>query len=324
MTVCEPPDEILRDEPLEEQILQSDVLFDAPPPSIGDQDELADLDDDLLVEIEGTGDYRRSRPPRGILLFTVVPVIASVGFHVAVIAVFIWWVGPMVFQPRFAHSRGSNSPSAALSMQHEDAVTTELDTTPLLVPPSKEIDSPKFPTEKEEPAVLPAPSQEAVHLSPLEVEQPSPIIGVGYSIAQPHFQQAVPGPTTRSVAANRPSQPAHSAPAHGGPPAMMIAPRIASLGAAGNGDDFDERGLPLPEYPAESRLRHEQGLVEVDVEVLPDGSVGQIKLLNDSGLRRLGEAAVEAMHRARKFDPATIGGVPVTGHLIIPFQFVLK
>jgi protein TonB len=86
---------------------------------------------------------------------------------------------------------------------------------------------------------------------------------------------------------------------------------------------FDNRGLPIPEYPPESKRRREHGLVEIEVEVLPDGRVGETRVLADAGYPRLAEAALAAVRRG-EFEPATHAGQRVVGRLIVPFRFVLK
>jgi protein TonB len=114
------------------------------------------------------------------------------------------------------------------------------------------------------------------------------------------------------------------------PNPVVRAPRVAARGdgsGTGNGpgaqDGYDDRGLPKPEYPAESKRRHEQGLVTLDVEVKPDGRPGTITIVDDAGYPRLADAAIAAV-RLATFEAATIDGVAVVGHIRIPFRFVLQ
>ncbi len=95
----------------------------------------------------------------------------------------------------------------------------------------------------------------------------------------------------------------------------------STAGSHNSRNGYDNRGLPIPDYPAESKRRHEQGLVTLDVEVKPDGEAGTIKVLDDAGFPRLADAAIAAV-KAAKFDPALVDGIPVTGHIQIPFRFV--
>jgi TonB family protein len=101
----------------------------------------------------------------------------------------------------------------------------------------------------------------------------------------------------------------------------MAPPRVA--GPRGQRDGFDSRGLPIPDYPFESQRRGEQGLVVVDVEVLPDGRVGAVRVDSDAGYPRLGRAAAEKVKLAT-FVPARIDGRAVIGHIRIPYRFTLE
>ncbi len=81
--------------------------------------------------------------------------------------------------------------------------------------------------------------------------------------------------------------------------------------------------LPTPKYPSLSRKRGEEGLVLLQVEVLPDGSVGEIIVLEDAGFRRLTQAAISAVRKGR-FKPATRDGHPTKDTVRIPFRFILR
>lgn len=97
-------------------------------------------------------------------------------------------------------------------------------------------------------------------------------------------------------------------------------------GAAGRGGSpggLDGRGVPIPDYPVESQRRGEQAVVQLEVEVLSDGSVGRVKAIDDAGFPRLAAAATTAVRRAR-FTPATDDGKPVSEWITIPFRFVLR
>ena len=81
--------------------------------------------------------------------------------------------------------------------------------------------------------------------------------------------------------------------------------------------------LPTPTYPAESRRRGEQGTVLLEIEVLADGSVGAIRVIESPGHPRLVEAAVAAMRRA-KLQPVQAGAKAQTRWIRIPFRFVIR
>lgn len=94
-------------------------------------------------------------------------------------------------------------------------------------------------------------------------------------------------------------------------------------GTGGSRDGVDDRNLPIPDYPVISRRRGEQGVVELEIEVLPDGKVGKVTVRKDGGFPRLAAAATAAMENAH-LNPATLDGAPVAGKLIVPYHFVLK
>jgi protein TonB len=80
--------------------------------------------------------------------------------------------------------------------------------------------------------------------------------------------------------------------------------------------------LPTPEYPPRSRRLGEEGLVLLEVEVLPDGRAGKVRVVHAPDYPRLVAAAVEAV-RAAKFRPATRGGRPICAVVEVPIRFRL-
>lgn len=78
-----------------------------------------------------------------------------------------------------------------------------------------------------------------------------------------------------------------------------------------------------PEYPWISRLKSEQGVVSLRVEVLADGSAGTIKILQSSGHKRLDTAAVEGLEGA-EFVPAQKNGKRVRSFLPLNVRFQLE
>ena len=76
---------------------------------------------------------------------------------------------------------------------------------------------------------------------------------------------------------------------------------------------------PAPEYPPRSRTFHEQGRVQLDVYILPDGTVGQIKLHTSSGYSRLDNSALDAVRRWH-YIPAKRGDVPIPYWYVQPID----
>jgi TonB family protein len=83
------------------------------------------------------------------------------------------------------------------------------------------------------------------------------------------------------------------------------------------------RARVTPEYPWLSRKHREEGVVLLEVEVLPSGRPGRITVVEDPGHPRLVDAALDAVRREH-FTPATAAGRPVTGTLRIPYRFRLR
>ncbi len=81
--------------------------------------------------------------------------------------------------------------------------------------------------------------------------------------------------------------------------------------------------LPKPKYPLRSRRRGEEGLVLLEVEVLPNGIAGTIRVLKEPGYPRLIDAAIAAV-RAATFDPAMRKGHHIRTVIKVPFQFALR
>ncbi len=81
----------------------------------------------------------------------------------------------------------------------------------------------------------------------------------------------------------------------------------------------------MPIYPSKYRSSGIQGVVVLDVEVLNDGTVGEIQvmksLLSEKGA--LDDTAVAAV-KNWIFKPAMLNKKPVTSHVNIPIPFQLK
>lgn len=116
-------------------------------------------------------------------------------------------------------------------------------------------------------------------------------------------QAPAPAPVPVAV----PSSPAPAAPAE-----PVIAPR----------SDAAHLNNPAPVYPAASRRLREHGRVLFDVYILPDGSVGEIKLKRSSGFARLDETALEAVRQWR-YVPAKRGDQPIPYWYVQPIDFAM-
>lgn len=87
--------------------------------------------------------------------------------------------------------------------------------------------------------------------------------------------------------------------------------------------DASQLDNPKPDYPSVSRRLREQGEVLLDVYILPDGTVGELRLKRSSGHARLDRSALEAVKRWR-YVPASRGGEPIPYWYVQPVAFRLN
>jgi len=78
-----------------------------------------------------------------------------------------------------------------------------------------------------------------------------------------------------------------------------------------------------PEYPEESRIALEQGVVILRVEVTAAGEPASVSILKSSGFFRLDQAARGAVEHWR-FHPGMTAGTPVASEADIPVHFKLQ
>ncbi|MDO4709984.1 MAG: TonB family protein [Pseudomonadota bacterium] len=77
---------------------------------------------------------------------------------------------------------------------------------------------------------------------------------------------------------------------------------------------------PAPRYPRNALRNGIGGVVQLQVDVGPDGVPTSVSLIRSSGSRELDRAATEAVRRWR-FQPATENGQPTVGRVSVPIQF---
>ena len=81
--------------------------------------------------------------------------------------------------------------------------------------------------------------------------------------------------------------------------------------------------LTQPIYPPRSIRLGQEGTVIVEVEVLANGRIGDVRLRTSSGFRLLDEAALKAARKGR-YKPARRDDRAVNSIVVIPFEFHLK
>lgn len=117
-------------------------------------------------------------------------------------------------------------------------------------------------------------------------------------------------------------------------PAMATLPDGASAAASqapthtadapthGASVDIRSKSRQPPSYPSEAIRAGLAGTVELQVDVAPDGAVGNIAIHRSSGSPTLDASAMEAARRWT-YMPARLKGKPVAGSVRIPVTFEL-
>ena len=161
------------------------------------------------------------------------------------------------------------------------------------------------------PAPAPPPQPQPVLKKP---PLPAPVIAAAPSPAPATF--VVPPPTPPEPVDAVPTPPvAVTAPP--APPAPPAAPKIIPASAV----QYLEP--PVLEYPRLSRRNTESGRVIVRVYIDTAGAPRDVQVSSSSGHRRLDDAAIAAVQKAR-FKPYTENGQPVAGWAVIPLEFELE
>jgi periplasmic protein TonB len=182
---------------------------------------------------------------------------------------------------------------------------------PVKVPAKPEpAPSKSAPTKPERPRPKPVPKEKIKPVSPIPNGPPSP--------------RAVKAPPTRALPQqNETESPAASAPPpSASSPAPQAAAKEAEPAVTPPRSDASQLNNPTPAYPPLSRRLHEQGRVLLDVYILADGSVGEIRIRRSSGHPRLDEVARDAVSRWR-YVPARRGNEAIPFWYIQPIDFRL-
>ena len=155
-------------------------------------------------------------------------------------------------------------------------------------PPRRPVPPRPAPPRRAEPP--PEPAAPVVAAVPIEAPRPAAIT-------------AAPAPATAAVAPRvtegvRAPPPGAAAPSPA--PASRTAPRF----------DASWAGNSPPAYPAMARRLGEEGEVQLDVQVGPEGNVLEFRLMKSSGSALLDQTAIQTVRKWR-FSPATVDGKPV-------------
>lgn len=106
--------------------------------------------------------------------------------------------------------------------------------------------------------------------------------------------------------------------------ARMDSNQMAAAGLPDREPDYRAAYLnnSQPVYPLAARRMGWQGRVVLEVEVLADGTAGEVIVQQSSGRDILDEAALRAV-RSWRFIPAQVGGIAVTRRFQVPIAFNL-
>ena len=83
------------------------------------------------------------------------------------------------------------------------------------------------------------------------------------------------------------------------------------------------RQNPPPRYPRTARRRGQEGSVVLEVKVLKDGTVGDMRLLSSSGYTALDKAAIKSV-RKWLFEPGMQGNQEVDMWVRVPIRFKIE
>jgi periplasmic protein TonB len=161
------------------------------------------------------------------------------------------------------------------------------------------------------PKPTPAPREVPKPLPPTPSGPPSPRAVTAPPPERPVVQQTAAQPATATASTPPAASPAPQAEAREVPQAVTP-PR----------SDAAHLNNPPPPYPSLSRRLREEGRVVLDVYILADGRVGEIRLRRSSGHPRLDEVALDAVRRWR-YVPARRGDEPIPFWYVQPVDFRL-
>jgi len=183
---------------------------------------------------------------------------------------------------------------------------------PPSVEPPKPLPMEAQPKPRPQPQPQPKP-RPAAQPKPAPIKTPvAPPSERAVSAPPPEPQTEVSPPATAAAPPAPPAPAAMPAAVQAEAPAPVVLPR----------SDAAHLNNPAPMYPPVSRRMGEQGRVLFDVYILPDGTVGEIKLKRSSGHPRLDEAGLNAVRQWR-YLPARRGNEAIPYWYVQPLDFAL-
>ena len=186
-------------------------------------------------------------------------------------------------------------------------------------PPAEQV---QLPSARETPPVAKPPEPEPPKPEPAPKPKPKPKPPKPKPSSEPPPVEAPPSEKAISI----PDEAAEESTASP-PPQPVSAPverNDDSLGAPVIPPRQDANPLnnPAPAYPTVSRRLREQGIVVLEVLILPDGTVGEVRIKESSGYQRLDDTAARAV-RQWKYVPARQGDKTISYWYLQPLEFSL-
>ena len=83
------------------------------------------------------------------------------------------------------------------------------------------------------------------------------------------------------------------------------------------------RPITVPQYPEGARIRKEAGDVQLEFEVLADGTVGNVWIVKSCGYKELEQAAIKDIRQV-PFNPASSNGTGVNSISSFTYEFRIK
>lgn len=155
-------------------------------------------------------------------------------------------------------------------------------------------------------------------------------------VAKPQAQPEPPPPKPRIERAEKPvpkpavqeaDEAAQQPEAETPPPVQAVTapPAVAAAPVVDTAPDFKAAYLnnPRPSYPMAARRMGWEGRVVLNVEVLAEGSCGDVSVFQSSGHEVLDNAALRTV-KGWRFVPASRAGRPITQWFKVPVNFSLK
>lgn len=187
--------------------------------------------------------------------------------------------------------------------------------------------------------LIPAPPAETVQM-PSAVETPPPVEPPPPKPEKPkpkpEPKKPEPKPKPKPIVEAPPSERAIKQEEHveeSAPPVQETPQQIAIPKAEENNtlgapitppqEDASHLNNPRPAYPSLSRRLREQGTVVLEVLIKTDGSVGDVRIKESSGFKRLDNTAMKAVRQWR-YTPARRGTEAIEFWYLQPIEFALQ